>query len=78
MLRTLSCLFREFTLGYFMFWLVGGTDGSKLCSTDPTPLNIAAMQAFAGDVSKKGQDAIVDWANTTFWGYQDHMNHTIL
>lgn len=36
------------------------------------------MQTFAGDVSKKAQDAIVDWANTTFWGYQDHMNHTIL
>jgi hypothetical protein len=61
-----------------------GRGGIDIASTfmktpiDPTPLNIAAMQTFAGDVSSKAQDAIVDWANTTFWGYQDHMNHTIL
>jgi len=39
---------------------------------------MAALQTFAGDVSKKAQDAIVTWANTTFWGYEDEMNHTIL
>lgn len=47
-------------------------------SADTTPLTMAALQTFAGDVSKKAQDAIVTWANTTFWGYEDDMQHNIL
>jgi hypothetical protein len=45
---------------------------------DPTPMTIAALQTFAGDVSQKAQAEIVTWANTTFWGLEDETNHTIL
>ncbi|KAB5513128.1 hypothetical protein GE09DRAFT_1295358 [Coniochaeta sp. 2T2.1] len=45
---------------------------------DTTALTMTALQTFVGDVSKKAQDAIVTWANTTFWGYEDDMQHTIL